>query len=286
MSTIEKETLSNEIKELIAKHASSGSGLIQVLIILQEKYGRITDSMIKEIADTQGMLPIELYGIMSYYGFLYTEPNIYRLRFSKIELEEKNECWKVFCSDFFQQFVPLDAKVLDLGAGYCEFINNIKCGKKMAVDLNNDIKKHAGSDVETHVASCTDLSFIPSESIDVVFMSNFLQCIGHRSIVTRTLQECVRILKNGGTVMILQPNYRAVQKGYWDFCDHEIAISDKSMKELLDGVGLQVKKVIPKFLPYTIKSRIPRHPLLARIYLKFPPIWYFMGGQMFLMAIK
>jgi hypothetical protein len=60
---------------------------------------------------------------------------IYRRRFNEYECEQKNKIWKVLCPNFFQKFVPLDAAVLDIGAGYCEFINNILCAKKFAVDL-------------------------------------------------------------------------------------------------------------------------------------------------------
>ena len=58
---------------------------------------------------------------------------IYRRRFNEYECEQKNKIWKVLCPNFFQQFIPVDAVVLDVGAGYCEFINNIRCFKKIAV---------------------------------------------------------------------------------------------------------------------------------------------------------
>ena len=63
---------------------------------------------------------------------------IYRRRFNEYECEQKNKNWEVLCPDFFQQFIPEEARVLDIGAGYCEFINNIRCREKLAVDLNED----------------------------------------------------------------------------------------------------------------------------------------------------
>ena len=56
---------------------------------------------------------------------------MYRRRFNEYECEQKDKIWKVLCPHFFQQFVPKDGVVLDLGAGYCEFINNIQCKKKI-----------------------------------------------------------------------------------------------------------------------------------------------------------
>jgi general stress protein 26 len=50
---------------------------------------------------------------------------IYKARFSPEERAKKEAIWRVLCSDFFQQYVKPDDTVLDVGAGYCEFINNI-----------------------------------------------------------------------------------------------------------------------------------------------------------------
>jgi len=49
---------------------------------------------------------------------------IYATRFLEEELPLKNQIWKVICSDFLSQFVRPTDTVVDIGAGYCEFINN------------------------------------------------------------------------------------------------------------------------------------------------------------------
>ena len=54
--------------------------------------------------------------------------------------------WKVLCADFFQRFIPQDAIVIDLAAGYCEFINNISCARKIAIDLNPETRNRAADD--------------------------------------------------------------------------------------------------------------------------------------------
>ena len=100
---------------------------------------------------------------------------IYRRRFNEYECEQKDKIWKVLCPHFFQQFVPEDGVVLDLGAGYCEFINNIHCKKKYAVDLNDDTPKFANPDVTVVSSYSTELDFLEDDSIDLTFMSNFLE---------------------------------------------------------------------------------------------------------------
>jgi len=86
--------------------------------------------------------------------------------------------------------------------------------------------------------------------------------------------------------MILQPNIRYLYREYWDFFDHHIPLSDKSLIEALRVVAFRIEQVLPKFLPYTTKSRIPQNPFLVKIYLKLPFIWKIMGKQMFILGRK
>lgn len=44
--------------------------------------------------------------------------------------------------------------------------------------------------------------------------------------------------------------------------------------------------VFPRFLPPSIKSKIPTHPLLIKIYLKMRFIWKIKGKLMFIFATK
>ena len=50
---------------------------------------------------------------------------LYRLRFQN-EIDARDKIWKVLVGDYFQKYVSPSYSVCDLGAGYCEFINNIK----------------------------------------------------------------------------------------------------------------------------------------------------------------
>ncbi len=42
--------------------------------------------------------------------------------------------WKTLCDAYFQRLIPPDACVLELGTGYGNFINNIRCTRRIAVD--------------------------------------------------------------------------------------------------------------------------------------------------------
>ena len=211
---------------------------------------------------------------------------IYRRRFNEYECEQKNKIWKVLCPNFFQRFIPVDAVVLDVGAGYCEFINNIRCFKKIAVDLNEDTPSFASPDVEVVSSLSTDLSFLESDSIDRVFMSNFLEHLRTKQEVLQTFEEIFRVLKVGGKVITLHPNIRYLYMDYWDYFDHHVPLTDKSIAEGLEVVGFRVEISIGRFLPFTTKSKIPKHPILVKLYLMFPLIWRFMGKQTLVIAEK
>jgi len=96
----------------------------------------------------------------------------------------------------------------------------------------------------------------------------------------------MRILNLGGVLIILQPNIRYCYKEYWDFFDHYLPFSDRSLVKALHMVGFKIEQVLPKFLPYTTKSKIPQNPFLVKIYLKLPFIWKLMGKQMFILGRK
>lgn len=210
---------------------------------------------------------------------------LYEKRFEG-ELKQKNKIWKILCSSFFQKYINEKDIVLDIGAGYCEFINNIKCAKKYAIDLNEDTVNFADPDVKVFNLPSTEISSIENLQVDIVFISNFLEHLKSKDDVLKTLSEVYKIMNVGGKVLILQPNIRYLYKTYWDFFDHNIPLSNNSLVEVLELAGFKTEQVLPKFLPYTTKSRIPNTIFLVKAYLKLPIIWKIMGKQMFIIAKK
>ena len=213
--------------------------------------------------------------------------NLYRNRFNdEAALKSKNAMWGVLCKHFFQRYVKKDAVVLDLAAGYCEFINNITAKKKIAVDLNEDIRQFANDDVEVLLSRSDNLSVLVDSSIDVIFVSNFFEHLQNKEAFLSTLSECNRVLKSGGVLLILQPNIRFAYREYWDFIDHVLPLSDKSLAEALILKGFSIKKMIPRFLPYSTKSGLPVNSFLVKWYLRLPFAWRIFGKQCFVVASK
>lgn len=207
---------------------------------------------------------------------------LYGNRFGHEE-RQRTDLWQVLCSHFFQRWVPRDAVVLDVAAGHCEFINNIEAGRKLAIDLNPDVKVRAAADVETHVTRSDAMPEIADASVDRVFISNFFEHIP-REVITSTLREVKRVLKPGGKLMVLQPNVRYCAKDYWMFFDHITPVDDRALVEVLHAEGYDVDLCVPRFLPYSTKSRLPSGPGLVKLYLKVPLAWKVLGAQAFVVA--
>lgn len=195
----------------------------------------------------------------------------------------RDALWRVLCDHFFQRWVPRQATVLDLAAGHCEFINNIKAARRIAVDLNPDVRVRAEEGVETHVLSCDDLSGIPTASVDVVFVSNLFEHVT-RDVILATLLESRRVLKAEGRLLVLQPNVRYCGRNYWQFFDHITPVDDRALAEAFAATGLRLVTSIPRFLPYTTKGRLPSRLWLVRLYLRLPILWRLLGAQAFMVA--
>jgi SAM-dependent methyltransferase len=209
---------------------------------------------------------------------------IYERRFGP-DIEFRQQMWQVLCQDFFQRYIGKDGVVVDLAAGYCEFINHIQARKKIAVDINPDTRQYAGPDVQVIRSTSTDLSMIERESVDTVFVSNFFEHLTREQIVL-TLQQVIQILKPGGKLLVLQPNFRYSYRDYWMFFDHITPIDDRGLAEAFEASGFTMQLCIPKFLPYTTKKSSPRSLLFLKIYLSIPILWSLLGGQAFMLAVK
>jgi len=211
---------------------------------------------------------------------------IYRARFNDKDQAQREQMWQIICQDWMQRYIPQNATVLDLAAGRCEFINHIKAGRKIAVDLNEDVRNYANKDVEIVIAYSHNMQGVADNSVDVVFVSNFFEHLPDKAAFMDTLKDIRRVLKVGGKLLIMQPNIRFLHGAYWDFIDHYLPLTDRSVEEALMLTNMDVIENLPRFLPYTTRSKMPRHPLLIRLYLRMPIVFPIFGRQAWVVAVK
>jgi ubiquinone/menaquinone biosynthesis C-methylase UbiE len=211
---------------------------------------------------------------------------LYRFRFSESDLDQKNAIWKTLCKHFFDREIGADKVVLDLACGYGEFITNIKARRKLAVDLNPDVRRFLGSDIEFFETPATDLSPIADDSVDVVFTSNFFEHLRTKEDLDLVLSEIRRVLRKGGRLIAMGPNIKYLAAQYWDFYDHYLPLSHLSLEEGFVQAGFGIEKVIARFLPYTTRSALPKASFLIQVYLHLPIAWPILGKQFLVIGVK
>jgi hypothetical protein len=80
------------------------------------------------------------------------------------------------------------------------------------------------------------------------------------------------------------PNIKCVPGSYWDFWDHFLCLTERSMSEALENNGYRVVVERARFLPYSMVNG-PRYPLaIIRAYLKLPIAWRIFGKQFLVIA--
>jgi SAM-dependent methyltransferase len=214
-----------------------------------------------------------------------TLARLYANRFDQEARQAKERLWAILVEGFLQRFVPENAVVVDVAGGYGEFAGHVRAKRTIIIDLNPDAHAAAAGAIEVRTADVLHLKEQADllGTVDVVFVSNFFEHLASAKDLLAVLAGCRALLKPGGSLLVIQPNFRYAFREYYDFLDHSLPITDRSLREALETTGFVVDELIPRFLPFTTKGR-PSAPGLLRAYLAMPFVWRFFGGQMFVRA--
>jgi ubiquinone/menaquinone biosynthesis C-methylase UbiE len=188
--------------------------------------------------------------------------------------------WRHLCA-YLARWVRPDAAVLELGAGWCDFSNQVKAGRVVAMDLDGTVERAAAPHVEAVVGDCTDLARFDDATFDVVFASNLLEHL-QRPQSQQLLAEARRVLRPGGRLILMQPNFRLNPGRYFDDFTHVAIFTDQSLQDYLVAEGWRIVEARARFLPLTLKSRGSGLTFLVPWYLRSPvkPL----AGQMLVVA--
>lgn len=186
------------------------------------------------------------------------------------------------------KFIPNGA-VVDLGAGYCDFINNVLAEKKYAVDTSSELENYAAPGIVKINQAAWNLHEIPNASVDIVHASNLFEHFTDEEL-DRVMKEVKRVLKVGGRLILMQPNYRLAAKNYFDDPTHKKVFSDGALESFLISHDMKIILKKPRFLPFSMKSNsslIPNLliPLIVRAYI-YSPFKPFAGQMLFISEKK
>jgi ubiquinone/menaquinone biosynthesis C-methylase UbiE len=176
--------------------------------------------------------------------------------------------WQVVCR-YLQPFVHQQEGLLEIGAGYGEFTRFVSASPKWAVEINEEMVQFWDPAVRPLIQSALSPLPLDSASLGTVFASNFFEHFTMPEI-ERMLAEIRRVLKPAGKLIVVQPNFRLQPQRYFDDYTHRTIFTDAGFVDFLRSLGWSVVRHEGRFLPFSLKSRLPVWPPLVELYLALP----------------
>ncbi|MDQ2946371.1 MAG: methyltransferase domain-containing protein [Acidobacteriota bacterium] len=176
--------------------------------------------------------------------------------------------WRAICR-YLQPWVAEQEGLLELGAGYGEFSKEIRAECKWALDQNADLAGYWGESVKPLIQSALEPLPLATGSLGTIVASNFFEHFVLEDAAT-ILTEARRALRSGGRLIVIQPNFRLEPRRYFDDYTHRTAFTDNGFRDLLLALDWKVIHSEPRFVPFTMKSRLPTAEWLVRLYLSLP----------------
>ena len=207
---------------------------------------------------------------------------LYEFRFQQVAQGARQGVWNEIAG-WLHRALGRPERVLDPAAGRGEFISSVPATERWAVDLVDHDSEEWHPEVKRIVGDIRSVD-LPDAYFDGILVSNLLEHFASQEEVAAFLARMLRCLQPGGRIAALGPNFRYCMRAYFDCADHTIALTHVSVAEHLYAAGFEVERVIPRFLPYSFRGRMPRSPWLVRAYLRFPIAWRLMGRQFLLIG--
>ena len=209
---------------------------------------------------------------------------IYSSRFSGSELY-RHRVWQILIQNFLRKWIHARGYILDLGCGHGEFINQVPGKRKWGMDLNPETADRLSPEIVFLQQSCAEPWSLPEATLDLVFTSNFFEHLFDKQALQKTLQQAYRALKPGGRLVALGPNIRLLPGAYWDFWDHYLPLTERSLAEVGKLCGFKIEEALAATLPYSMSQGFQPPLWTLRLYLVLPFLWIFFGKQ-FLVVMR
>ena len=207
---------------------------------------------------------------------------LYSYRFRNVQQSRRDKVWAAIAPAIYER-LERPRCVLDPAAGRCEFLNAVPAAERWGVDAVNHAQM--ARDVNTKLIVSEIMSAdLPINYFDGIFISNFLEHLHSPDEVFLFLRKMWQCSKPGGRIAVMGPNFRYCASEYFDYADHWIILTERSVEEHLHAAGFRIKDVHPRFLPYSFTGRLPASPALVRAYLNFRPAWRLLGKQFLVVA--
>jgi hypothetical protein len=209
---------------------------------------------------------------------------IYEFRFGGISKTARKSVWDVLAPYLFER-LGRPKRILDPAAGSCEFLNAVKTDEKWAIDRSKQTLL-ASDPSNKVIISDIQKAKLPREFFDGIFISNFLEHLSNPEEISSFLTQMHASLSVGGRILIMGPNFKYCAREYFDCADHTVILTEVSLSEQLFAAGFTLNAVVPRFLPYSFRGRLPKWKFMVKLYLALPWAWRFVGKQFLIVAEK
>src|SRR5262249_14516846 len=140
----------------------------------------------------------------------------------------RDTLWRVLWEEVFRPWIGPQDCVLELGAGYGHFINQVQARRRIAVDMWPGFVKFLQPAIYGHVSAVDRLEFLEPKSVDFAFASNLFEHISQDALAA-VLDQLRVAFTEGGTLGIVQPNYFYCYREYFDDYTHRTIYSHTSL---------------------------------------------------------
>lgn len=166
--------------------------------------------------------------------------------------------------------IPAGAKLLDVGCGRGDFLNGFRnCGlDALGVDHDPSGAK-VGKDVVVKYADVEKGEFpFEDSTFDVVYSKSVIE---HLSDPTHFIKETRRILKPGGRIIVMTPDWVTTMKIFYDDHTHRQPYTVRGIKNLLDIFGFDNTHA-EIFYQLPVLWKFPFLKIISRILQLFVPV--------------
>ena len=208
---------------------------------------------------------------------------VYEFRFAGLSQVKKDATWALV-TRWIESKLGNPKSVLDPAAGRGEFIISSRAAERWACDLS-DQRTSWPTGITTRFGDIYKVD-LPEKHFDLIFVSNFLEHLATPDEIYRYLVQLRKSLKPGGKLAIMGPNFRYCAKEYYDFADHLLPLTHRTIEEHLAAADLQHQLTLSRFLPLSFRSQRFSNPWLVKLYLAVPIFWRLFGKQFFIVATR
>jgi len=204
---------------------------------------------------------------------------LYEFRFHGVDHNVRREVWSRIAPVIWER-MGRPRCVLDPAGGFGEFVNAVPADERWLVDVIDYPGRQTAAGVKIVIGDIFDVE-LPRAHFNGIFASNLLEHFRTPEHVAAFLQRMRDCLAPGGVLAVMGPNFKYCAREYFDCADHLLALTEVSVQEHMFAAGYDVTEVIPQFLPFSFRGRLPPSPTLTGLYLRTPLLWRVLGKQFF-----